>query len=110
MSRQRDKCLVCEVRPRKPGSPYCCVCGEKIASQMTNGKTAEPFVYIHWRGAVVGMFPVDGQDIYRPRLLGIDLKYVPKKHLIDLDRFCPGFTRDQVKKMKRAVRSVTSIK
>lgn len=103
---KRAKCIVCDIRPQKEGSQYCHICHDRIEA-LTGKKPDKPFRYIAYQGAVVGMFPT-GEDTYRPRMVKIDLKRIPKRDLINLDQYCPGFNRDQIKKMKRAVRAVTA--
>jgi len=71
-----------------------------------NGKKA--FRYVQYRGHVIGFFPVgkDGDTVYRPRYIGMSTHGIPKGLLIDLDGYCRGYTRVQIKKLKAAVLKV----
>lgn len=109
MAGQRRKCLICGLRPRMAESRYCQPCGSQIDAETRSKKPEKPFMYLHWKGSVVGMFPVNGDGTYRPRLLHMELKRVPKRNLVNLDRYCPGYTREQIKKLKLAVRTVTGV-
>jgi hypothetical protein len=46
-------------------------------------------------------FHKDGGDKLEPQLVRRDPDKLPKRRLINLDKYCPGFTREQVKKLKR---------
>jgi len=66
---------------------------------------------LHWKGEVVFMLPkpgvfseCGGQKV-RPVYDGSrSLEKLPKKKVIDLDKWLPGYTREQVARMKGAVR------
>ena len=69
------------------------------------------FRVVHWKGYLVGFYPAGPRDgpgphPVKPQPLAVDMKRVQKSILIDLDTFQEGFSREQVKAMKRAVAQV----
>jgi hypothetical protein len=62
---------------------------------------------IRHKGHLVGLYEKPGQpEILEPRALTVSMRSVPKRLLIDLDTYCPGFERAQVKRMKKAVAQI----
>ena len=102
-----NKCIVCDKRPAVRGDIYCAVCRTKVAAATQNREDSkvEPRYYIAWKGTVVGLYPTgegaDGQMHYKPRLETLDAEALPRSRTINIDAFCPGYSRDQVAKMKR---------
>jgi len=106
-----NKCIVCETRPQKNGV-YCGLCAAKIAAEnrATEERKNEARYYIAYRGIVVGLYPKgeeDGQTVYRSRLERVDVEDLPKSRVLNLDGYLRGYTREQVKKFKRACLSLS---
>lgn len=98
------KCIVCGVRPSLNGNGTCQLCQQGIDKDRRCRKPEKPFRYVTYRGYVIGMFP-DGNGMYQPRLLSGSPKRLPKSITINLNHFCGGFTKDQIKRLKAAVLS-----
>lgn len=99
------KCSICG-RKHKNNDTYCRGCqialdkdkAERRQRQNPNGKAVE---FIHYQGHVVGFFRKNGGLV--PRYIGMSLSHIPKTKLINLDEYCPGFDRAQIKKLKATV-------
>ena len=129
MKNTRSKCLICENKPRQVGA-YCHNCAQKIEAENKrrgNGKP-KPDKYLHYRGQWVGLY-VDGVDEegerqFKPKYLGytpmpepgakdrvgrlLKPKY-PMGKTLNLDVYLPGYTREQVKRMKAVVLKLSAI-
>lgn len=91
------KCLICERRPARQDG-FCLTCESKIEKlRKVNGKAKAKY-YLTYHGIVVGLFP-DG-DMLKAVLLRHNPDKLPAGKTIDLNRYCYGFTRDQVKRFK----------
>lgn len=102
------KCIICDRRPRLNGSRYCQQCGSAIAAEEQRRKPQQPVKYLVYRGAVLGFFP-NGGDELKARLLRRSADRLPKSRTIFLDTYCPGFTREQIKRFKRTVRVLAGV-
>ena len=98
------KCIICEKRPRYNGSAYCHDCELKIKAEQKRKQQRTPFRYIVWKGFVVGLFQNGKLGRYTPEPVFRNPKYLPKGKTINLDTYCAGYDRDQIKAFKRAVR------
>lgn len=100
-------CSICGHRPvhedgkRKGVCPQCTV---RIDTDKARNKPDVPVKFITYRGNVVGLFP-SGPGTYQPRMVNRAPESLPKDKTINLDKWCPGFDKDQIKKFKRAVLS-----
>lgn len=103
------KCIICERRPAREGlKGRCAVCNDRILKDIRSRKRPEPVKYLVYRGNVVGLFHKNGGDTLRAELLKRSEKYLPKSRTINLDRYCEGFTREQIKKFKSCVLSLAN--
>jgi hypothetical protein len=57
---------------------------------------------------VVAMYET-GHGTYKPEFYGHTISGIAQSKLIDLDRFCQGYTRQQVKKLKACVLSLAHV-
>ncbi len=94
-------CAICGRRPAGE-SGYCLNCIRKLEKERRHRRKPEPKHFLVYRDNVVGLFP-DGDGTLRARLLNRSPKKLPKMKTINLDRYCPGYTREQVKAFKRCV-------
>lgn len=102
-----SKCPICERRPRQNG-PFCPTCDGKIKAERKLRQTPQPVRYLTYRGHVVGLFP-NGGDTLRPRLLRRDAEKLPKGKTINLNVYCPGYTREQVKRFKATILTLARV-
>ncbi len=102
------KCIICESRPAVTDSGYCHNCAQKITADERNRKAPKPDKYLTYRGGVVGLFE-DKDDKYRCEALTISAKRLPKTKTVNLNRYCEGYTRQQIKAFKRAVLSLALV-
>jgi hypothetical protein len=93
----RSKCVVCGVRPMTVNG-RCKVCHDQITAA-TNHK--KPEKYLTYRGIVVGLFQ-SGAGKLRGRLLRVSDTRLPKYKTINLNEYCEGFDRVQIKSFKAA--------
>jgi len=100
------KCVICGRRPSRQGA-YCQICADKLDSQKRRNGNGEPKHYLTYKGHVVGLYPNgDGQLV--PRLLGRNPDKLPKSKTINLNTYCEGFDRGQIKRFKACVLSLAS--
>ena len=103
MQTRRRKCLICGVRPVNGGS-YCSQCTSKIEAEKRHKAKPKPFRYATYKGTTIE-FHANGKGTFVPQLCGRNPEKLPHKLLINLNEWCEGFTREQVKKLKRQVLS-----
>jgi len=101
------KCIICEKRPAQTEAGYCLNCGGHIEAE-TKRKAIKPFRYVTYKGNVVAFFK-NGGDSLIPRLVTRKPECLPKKITLDLNTYIHGFTREQVKKLKRVVLSMAKV-
>ena len=102
------KCIICDKRPVANGNGWCANCTAKIEAERRRRRPEEARMYFHYRGHVVGLFP-NGNGMLSPRLLTRSLDRLRKSRTLNLDRYCPGYTRGQIKRFKAAVLSVARL-
>lgn len=111
-----NKCLICNHRPAFSGSPYCHNCQQRIAAEKQRRVKATPEKYLYYRGNWVGMYRAS-EDTLRPQYLGfapigdkskVKPKY-PMGKVLNLDGYLEGFSREQVKKMKRCILRLSAV-
>jgi hypothetical protein len=99
------KCPLCDRKHKNDGT-YCRGCqiaidrdkAEEHQRQNPNGKAVK---FVHYQGHVVGFFGKNGK--LAARYIGMSLSNIPKRKLINLDEYCPGFDRQQIKHLKATV-------
>jgi predicted nucleic acid-binding Zn ribbon protein len=94
------KCHICERRPATTEQGYCHNCQQQLEAEKRRKRQPTPLKYLTYKGITVA-FQRDGGDILKPQLVRRDPDKLPKSKLINLDTYCSGFTREQVKKLKR---------
>jgi len=95
------KCVICEQRPANGnGLGRCAQCHTKILAM--SKRTVQPRHFLTYRDNVVGLYP-DGGGTLKPRLLGRSAEHLPKGKTIDLNVYCPGYSRDIIKRFKACV-------
>lgn len=99
------KCQICGVRPASTERGFCQNCHAKLEAEKRRNRTPAPFRYVTYRGVTVAFYK-NGGDRLNPEIIKRDPENLPQKRLINLDQYCPGFTRQQVKKLKRLCLSV----
>jgi len=107
----RRKCINCELKPQHPDHvPYCHNCALKVEAERRRMRPSKPDWYLVYRDIVVGLFPStngNGEAKLRPRLLkrqAYDDKgrlRLPRSRTLELDGYCRGYSREQVKRFKR---------
>ena len=96
----RTKCVVCGVRPMTVRG-RCKVCHDQITAASNRKKPEKPEKYLTYRGIVVGLFQ-SGAGKLRGRLLRISDTRLPKYKTINLNEYCQGYDRTQIKSFKAA--------
>jgi predicted nucleic acid-binding Zn ribbon protein len=94
------KCHICRFRPASTERGFCNQCQAQLEAEKRRKREATAIRYVTYRGVTVGFHNGDGDKLI-PRLIRRDPDRLPKRRLINLDMYCPGFTREQVKKLKR---------
>ncbi|RJO60434.1 MAG: hypothetical protein C4542_09040 [Dehalococcoidia bacterium] len=102
MTKPKVKCPICDVRPINGNGNYCKVCFEKIQSDRSKAKT-EPSKFLTYKGFVVGLVKSPFDSRLHPIQLKRDPTKLPKAKTINLDTYCDGFSRDQIKEFKKCV-------
>lgn len=100
------KCQICGRRPVANEQQYCNHCQAQIEAAKRRKRQPKVFRYVTYRGVTFAFYNGDG-DKLRAELTTRNPETLPQRLLINLDTYCPGFTRDQIKKLKRLCLSVT---
>lgn len=105
--RKKGKCLICETRPRRVEG-FCSICNSKIEAERArrNKHKEQPFKYLTWRGMTVELHPNGDDSTFKVSRSKRDPTKLPKSKLIDLNKRVDGFTREQIKTLKRAILQV----
>ncbi len=96
-----DKCVICERRPAR-SQGRCHLCNDRLASEARRSATVQPWRFLTFRGAVVGLYP-NGADKLKPRLLRRPASGLPKGRTVNLNVWCDGFDRSTIKRFKACV-------
>jgi hypothetical protein len=94
-------CVVCNRRPAVKGG-YCKNCLQKIEADKKLRGNGEAVKYVTYQGHVVGFYRNGGSNLI-PRLLQRKPEGLPKGRTLDLNSYIPGFTREQIKKLKACI-------
>lgn len=94
------KCLICGLRPASGEHGFCHNCQAQIEADKHRKQQPKPFRYVTYRGVTIAFYNGNG-DKLTPQVITRDPDKLPQQLLINLDNYCPGFTREQVKKLKR---------
>lgn len=108
-SQYKGKCLICEKRPAKVGG-FCAICHSQIEADRARRRKAKvnPVKFATWRGMTIEFYR-NGNGTLKPVASKRDLEKLPKSKLIDLNKRVDGFTREQVKNLKRAILQVHKV-
>ncbi len=101
-------CLICSHRPAKAETAFCGICQSKIDASSRSSRQAEPVKYVVYKGDVVGFYR-NGSDKLSPRLVQRNPDGLPKGKTIDLNTYIEGYTREQVKKLKCCIKTLTAV-
>lgn len=96
-----QKCVICTHRPARTDEGYCKTCASQIEAERRHKKmqSEKPVKYLTYRGSIVGLFK-DGNKKLEARLLRGNPELLPKTKTLDLNKYCPGFDRSQIKAFK----------
>ena len=97
------KCLICGVRPAAERG-YCHNCLASMeAERSRKRKVKQADKYVTYRGVTVALRKngKNGNDEYKAEFITTNPDRLPKRKLINLDVYCPGYDRGQIKKLKR---------
>lgn len=96
-----QKCFICNTRPATSSSSAMCHnCRAKIGALKSTARQTEPFKYVTYQGSTVAL--VKNKAGRLSPVMTKRTKF-PKSKLINLDTYCEGFTREQIKNLKRVV-------
>jgi hypothetical protein len=96
---QVRKCLICGVRPSN-GQSYCKQCSSQIEAEKRRKAKPKPFRYVTYQGTTFE-FRAGKNGTFVPHYTTRNPETLPQNLLINLNKYCDGFTREQVKKLKR---------
>ena len=95
------KCTICEMRPSWQDG-YCANCASKLRAERKAKANDKPKYYLTFQGNVVGLFS-KGKGMLTARLLNRSANNLPKGNSIDLNHYCPGYSRKIIKGFKACV-------
>ena len=102
----RRKCIICDARPVEKGikAGYCKQCSDQLEAQKRarSGKD-EVHKYLTYRGVVIAPKPSNkeaGVQMYKAERVFKNPETLPKGKTINLNVYCEGYDRGQVKKFK----------
>lgn len=98
------KCVICTHRPARTDEGYCKTCASQIEAEQRHRRmqSEKPVKYLTYRGSIVGLFK-NGNKKLEARLLRGNPELLPKSKVLDLNKYCPGFDRSQIRKMKACI-------
>lgn len=98
------KCAICERRPARTPESYCANCASQIDAERHKraAQSDKPVKFLTYRSYVVGLYP-NGNGTLKPQLLRRSPDNLPKTRTLDLNRYCDGFTRQEVKRFKACI-------
>ncbi|MCJ7576720.1 MAG: hypothetical protein MUO80_08655 [Dehalococcoidia bacterium] len=96
---QVRKCLICGVRPSN-GQNYCKQCTSQIEADKRRKAKPKVFRYVTYQD-VTFEFRSGKNGTLTPQYITRNPDTLPQKLLINLNKYVPGLTREQVKKLKR---------
>ncbi len=94
-------CVICEQRPAN-GNGFCHNCDTKLEAKRKAKNGDKPKHFLTYRGHVVGLFH-STKGMLKAQLLKCNPDNLPKLKTLDLNRYCEGFTRTQIKDFKACV-------
>ncbi len=102
----KRKCIICQTRPVQKGQTagYCKQCADQIAARSVRTPKVEVEKYLHYRGkvaAVIYTHSEGGVRKFKVQQVFKSLDTLPKAKVINLDTYCEGYDRNQIKKFKR---------
>jgi hypothetical protein len=102
----RRKCIICETRPVQTGQAagYCKQCADQIAARSVRAPKVEVEKYITYRGKIAAViFDHEEQGVKKYKVTQVykSIDQLPKGKIINLDTYCEGFDRNQIKTFKR---------
>lgn len=109
-----QKCFICGVRPRFNGGSYCHDCEGRLQrhKRLAKARSPKPRAYLVYQDNVVGLFECgqndEGVTMLKPRLLKCSSERLPKGKTFDLGTYLQGYTREQVKTLKAAVKQAVA--
>jgi len=95
------KCHICLHRPAASERGFCKHCQAQIEADKRRKRQAPPFRYVTYRGVTAAFHKNGDGDTLTVQRVTRDPERLPKRRHINLDMYCPGYTREQVKKLKR---------
>ena len=95
-------CAICNHRPRAAGSAYCSNCQAKLDREKRLRRAEQAVKFATYQGHVVGFYRQQNGNL-KPRLLQRKPEGLPKGKTLDLNHYIPGFTREEVKRLKSAI-------
>lgn len=95
------KCHICGVRPASGENGFCHNCQTSIDAEKRRKREARKAdKYVTYRGVTVALRE-NGDGQYKAAFSTANPDRIPKSRLINLDVYCPGYTREQIKKLKK---------
>lgn len=103
------KCPICNRKHKNEGI-HCRTCQAALDKdraklhkrQNPNGNAVK---FAAYQGHVIGFFRKNSHLV--ARYIGMSLSSIPKTKLINLNEYCPGYDRSQIKRLKATVLSLS---
>jgi len=106
MTTHGSKCVICDVRPTRNHNGICRACEQHIA-KLSVKRNSGAMYYLAYQGNVVGLFLKTGtKDTLTGQLVTNSIDALPKSKVVNLDHWCEGYDRDQIKRFKACVKSL----
>ena len=97
------KCQICGLRPSVTERGFCHDCEKSILAEKRRKREVNtPYKYITYQGTTVALFK-DGEGRLKAAFSTRNPDTIPKCRLLDLNVYCPGYSRQQIKKFKRLI-------
>ncbi len=95
------KCVICERRPAVDNGT-CGNCKAKIDSETRRHQPVKPVKFLVYHGMAVALVP-NGKGTLKTVAINRNPDTLPENKLLNLNRYCEGYSRDMIKSFKKAV-------
>ena len=97
------KCVICGQKPANGDGIFCVNCKGKIDADKQRRKNDQPVKFLVYKDYVVGLYRNGEAGKYHGKLLGRDADKLPKNKTLNLNHYCEGYDRGQIKRLKAKV-------
>ena len=98
------RCVICGIKP-SPIGQYCHKCTQAVEKIKREAKSGRVDRFITYQDNVIGLIP-KGNGQFIATVLKRDAAKLPASKTLDLNQYCAGFSRQQIKGLKAKIKSL----